>query len=256
VYGYLTLLNLTITAIPEKQQQAQRLALALNQPSFVATPQGLLLHLGERLELREVDSKTGPVYVDFSALKHKYGVDVRRRPVDLIAKAIGAKQNLSVLDATAGLGQDAFVMALYGCQVRMLERSPIVHALLKDGLERAKDDKDLSDILSRMYLIHADAKLILPRLEQEERPEVIYLDPMYPESGKSAAKRKEMRLFRELVGDDMDVQEVFELALETALNRVVLKRPLKAPTFGKPSFVAKGTTLRFDVYLTKSLVKK
>lgn len=247
---------LVVTSLPELKEKAIALAQTLGLPYVLEPLHGLMLHVAdERLELREAGSKTGPVYVDFSALKRKYGVGVRRRPVDLIAKAISAKQHLSVFDATTGLGQDAFVMALYGCQVRMLERSKVVHALLEDGLERAKNDKDLAEIIARMSLSYGDAKQILPTLAQTKCPEVIYLDPMYPESGKSAAKRKEMRLFRELVGDDMDVQDVFEVALETATKRVVIKRPLKAPTLGKPSFVTKGTTLRFDVYLTKSLPK-
>jgi 16S rRNA (guanine1516-N2)-methyltransferase len=248
--------SLTVTSTPARRREARALAQTLNLPYSDELQHGLVLHVAEeRLELREANVRTGPVYIDFSALKHKYGVGVRRRPVDLIAKAVGAKQNLTVLDATAGLGQDAFILASYGCEVRMLERSPIVHALLEDGLERAKNDKDLANIIQRMSLSQGDAKLVLPTLSQHEKPDVVYLDPMYPESGKSAAKRKEMRLFRELVGDDTDVQDVFEMALETALNRVVLKRPLKAPTFGKPSFITKGTTLRFDVYLTKSLPK-
>jgi 16S rRNA (guanine1516-N2)-methyltransferase len=232
------------------QAEAEALARRLELP--LDTNAKLHLVVGERLELREAHTKTGPVYVDFADIKQRL-----KHGKDLIAKAVGIKGSYrpTVLDATAGLGQDAFIMASYGCEVRMLERSPIIHGLLEDGLERAKKNKELSDIMSRMSLSYGDAKLILPKLSQDERPDVIYLDPMYPESGKSAAKRKEMRLFRELVGDDPDVPEVFEIALETALNRVVLKRPLKAPSYGKPSFVTKGTTLRFDVYLTQSLVK-
>jgi 16S rRNA (guanine1516-N2)-methyltransferase len=235
-----------IAVSAEFRVKAKALAEELQLPFEAET--NLHLVVGERLELREANPKTGPVYVDFSALKRKYGVGVRR-PTDLIAKAVGA--GASVIDATAGLGQDAFVMALYGCEVRMLERSPVIYALLRDGLERAKADSDIAAIISKLSLQLADAKTFLLTLPGVERPEAVYLDPMYPESGKTAAKRKEMRLFREVVGDDTDVQELFEAGLEAAKKRIVIKRPIKAPELAKPNFVLSGTTTRFDVYVPK-----
>jgi 16S rRNA (guanine1516-N2)-methyltransferase len=238
---------LVVSSVPELREKAVALSQTLALPYVLEPPSGLVLHVcKERLELREAHAKTGPVYVDFADLKHR-----PKQGKDLIAKAVGVKGSYrpTVLDATAGLGQDAFILASYGCEVRMYERSPVIYALLEDGLRRARADKTLSDIVGRMSLSHGDAKLILSTLSQDEKPDVIYLDPMYPESGKTAAKRKEMRFFRELVGDDLDVQEVFEAALGTALNRVVLKRPLKAPTFAKPSHVLAGKTVRFDIYV-------
>ena len=231
---------------PVFQAKAEELAKRLELP--LGLDAKLYLMVGERLELREASAKTGPVYVDFASLLHR-----PKQGKDLIAKAVGVKGNYrpSVLDATAGLGQDAFILASYGCEVRMYERSPVIYALLEDGLARAKADKTLADIASKMSLSYGDARLLLPTLS--EKPDVIYLDPMYPDSGKTAAKRKEMRLFRELVGDDLDVQDVVEAALETALNRVVLKRPLKAPTFAKPSYTLRGKTVRFDVYVIPKL---
>jgi 16S rRNA (guanine1516-N2)-methyltransferase len=231
-----------VSSILEKQAQAQELARALSL-SYVSQPTaGLVLYLNtQRLELREAGSQTGPVYIDFAQLSKRL-----KQGKDLIAKAVGIKGSYrpTVVDTTAGLGQDAFVLASYGCAVQMIERSPIIAALLQDGLNRA----ETLDAVSRMKLMTGDAKQVLPGLEQT--PEVIYLDPMYPESGKSAAKRKEMRFFRELVGDDTDVEELFDIALKTASKRVVLKRPLKASSLGKPSMIYKGSTVRFDVYLT------
>ena len=59
----------------------------------------------------------------------------------LIAKAVGLKPNISpvVIDVTAGLGKDAFVLASLGCHVTMAERNPLVRLLLEDGLRRASD---------------------------------------------------------------------------------------------------------------------
>jgi 16S rRNA (guanine1516-N2)-methyltransferase len=224
---------------PPFQTKAETLAKQLQLPLGADT--GLYLVVGERLELREAGMKTGPVYVDFLGLAKR-----PNHTKDLTAKAVGVKGNYrpTVVDATAGLGQDAFILASYGCKVQMIERSPVIAALLQDGLERAEG----LEPLSRLQLITGDAKEILPQFIQ--KPEVVYLDPMYPDSGKSAAKRKEMRLFRELVGDDTDITELFEIALKTARGRVVLKRPLKAPTLAKPSHVLRGKTVRFDVYVT------
>jgi len=84
-----------------------------------------------------------------------------------------------------------------------------------------------------------------------ERPEVVYLDPMYPHTGKSALQKKEMRLFRRLVGDDEDVPRLLQAALGCATKRVVVKRPRTAPPVLelKPSLAIEGKTTRFDVYL-------
>ena len=234
--------NLTVTSTSEKQIQAQNLAREWVLAYLAQSESGLALHFGaERLELRQAGIKTGPVYVDFLFLSKR-----PKQGKDLLAKAVGIKGNYypTIVDATAGLGQDAFMLASYGCQVTMIERSPVIAALLQDGLQRAKN----LEAITRLQLITGDAKKVLLELE---RPDVVYLDPMYPESGKTAAKRKEMRLFRELVGDDLDVEELLEIALNTAKKRIVLKRPLKAPKLGKPNTVYQGSTVRFDVYLPK-----
>jgi 16S rRNA (guanine1516-N2)-methyltransferase len=228
-------------ATPAFHAKAAALARQLELPLHADT--ALLLVVGERLELREANSKTGPVYIDFQTLARR-----SKHGKDLIAKAVGVKSGYrpTVIDATAGLGQDAFILASYGCEVLMLERAPVIAALLQDGLECGRG----LEAVSRLTLRAGDAKLLLPTLQAE----IIYLDPMYPDLGKSAVKRKEMRLFRELVGDDTDVTDLFDLALKTALKRVVVKRPLKAPELRKPNLSYKGKTVRFDVYLATALV--
>jgi 16S rRNA (guanine1516-N2)-methyltransferase len=227
---------------PEFQRKAEDLAKRLELPFNADTD--LYLVVGERLELREANSQTGPVYVDFETLAKR-----SRQSKDLIAKAVGVKGSYrpTVIDATAGLGQDAFTLASYGCKVLMLERSPVIAALLEDGLERAKG----LETVSRLSLRVGDAKRLLLGLEKPApmKPDVIYLDPMYPDLGKSAAKRKEMRLFRDLVGDDTDIDELFEIAAKAASKRVVIKRPLKAPKFAKPNTSFAGRTVRFDIYV-------
>jgi len=172
-----------------------------------------------------------------------------------IARAVGLKTykgKLTVLDATAGLGRDAFVLATLGCRVHLVERSPVITLLLLDGLRRARQDKALWPALDAMEVTEGDAKKVLERLEGENCPDVVYLDPMFPAHSQGALTKIEMRLLRELVGDDQDADALLGLALVRAKRRVVVKRPRHAPTLLQktPSFVVEGKTNRYDVYLT------
>jgi 16S rRNA (guanine1516-N2)-methyltransferase len=175
-----------------------------------------------------------------------------------IAKAVGLKGGLkpSVLDATAGLGGDAFVLASLGCSVRMLERVPAIRLLVADALKRGMHyasacEPQLMETLERLSLTECDSLATLSEIGREQRPDVVYLDPMFPERTKSAAVKKEMRVFHELVGKDADADGLLPLALEVALSRVVVKRPrLAAPLAGiEPSHSLRGKRSRFDVYI-------
>lgn len=218
-----------------------------------------LLQVNEQvLELIKLDEpKTGAVKVDLveGAVGHrrKFGGG---RGQD-IAKAIGLKHGFCphVLDATAGLGRDAFVLASLGCQVSLIERNPAVHALLSDGLERGQLNVEIADIVSRMKLTHASSAEHLGNLSDID---VVYLDPMYPAKEKSAAIKKEMRLFQGLVGKDIDADSLLEPALALAKYRVVVKRPSYAPPLANkvPSTSIKMKKNRFDVYVNQGIPKQ
>ncbi|MCU1724075.1 class I SAM-dependent methyltransferase [Pseudomonas sp. 5P_5.1_Bac1] len=198
----------------------------------------------------------GPVRVDFvegaAAHRRVYGGGSGQ----MIAKAVGIAQGVrpQVLDATAGLGKDAFVLASLGCQMQLIERQPLVAALLEDGLARAAGDAEVGAIVARMNLLHGNA---IERMRdwQGEAPQVIYLDPMFPHRDKSALVKKEMRVFRPLVGDDLDAPALLEAALALATHRVVVKRPRKAPIIDgpKPSHSLEGKSSRYDIYPKKAL---
>jgi len=193
------------------------------------------------------------LHVDFikgkSGYRHNKNLTIRQP----LAKAIGIKQGVrpSVLDATAGLGQDAFVLACLGCQVSMCERSPVLHSLLEDGLDRAaREEKTMEIVSNRMKLLYEDSKIYLhdaPRIFN-----TIYLDPMYPHRTSSALNKLEMRVIRDLVGDDEDSEMLLKLALSAAKNRVVVKRPKWAKELSdlNPSFVVPMKNSRYDIYLT------
>jgi 16S rRNA (guanine1516-N2)-methyltransferase len=169
----------------------------------------------------------------------------------MIARAAGLRAGVrpSVLDATAGLGRDAFVLAGLGCEVMLIERHPLIAALLEDGLRRALADSATAPIVARMYLHVGDA-LVSMRNWSGEAPQIIYLDPMFPARDKSALVKKEMRAFRLLVGDDDDASALLAVALSLASCRVVVKRSRRAPVLGGlvPGYVLEGKSSRFDVY--------
>jgi 16S rRNA (guanine1516-N2)-methyltransferase len=157
----------------------------------------------------------------------------------------------TVLDATAGLGRDAFVLAALGCEVTLIERHPLVAALLEDGLRRASADSATAAIAARMRLREGDA-IALMRDWSGDAPQVVYLDPMFPPRDKSALVKKEMRVFRPLVGDDGDAPALLTAALSLASHRVVVKRPRKALALSiggiVPGYALEGKSSRFDVY--------
>lgn len=171
----------------------------------------------------------------------------------MIAKAVGLKggERPSVLDCTAGLGGDAFVLASLGCSVQMCERVPVVRALLADALAQAAllEDTELRPILDRMELIEQDSLDYLTHCCPP--PDVIYLDPMFPERSKRALVKKEMRVFHELVGSDLDADALLPAALNVAKRRVVVKRPRIAPRLDgpNPSYVLEGKSNRYDIYV-------
>ncbi|MBD2858314.1 class I SAM-dependent methyltransferase [Spongiibacter sp. KMU-158] len=200
-----------------------------------------------------------PVCVDFAAL-----LGNRQRGKELLLKAIGGRQpGMQIVDATAGLGRDSALLASYGAQVTLCERNPVVAALLQDGLLRGEQSApDIAEIVSRMTLIRDSASHYLNSINEQEKPGIIYLDPMFPESGKSALVKKEMRLFHDLVGKDDDADELLALALQKAEYRVVVKRPPKAPVLGearadlpRPQLAVAGKAVRFDLYPLKALPK-
>lgn len=195
----------------------------------------------------------GAVMAEFLSGK----ADFRRRHGggrgQLVARAIGIgkrKAPLTVIDATAGLGQDAFVMATLGADVLMLERSPVVAAILADGLRRLGNNPELVQLHNRMQLREADARQWLA-LQSGPVADIIHLDPMFPHRDKSARVKKEMSTFQALVGDDNDASELLREALQKARFRVAVKRPRKAPAIAGPApdLVLEGKSTRYDIYI-------
>ncbi|MBF0447135.1 MAG: class I SAM-dependent methyltransferase [Magnetococcales bacterium] len=249
------------TNIPAKMPQARQLAERLGADLLFESQQiqGIHLALTEtRLELRRGDGTSeGPVFAEFIQGKMGYrrGQGVGRK--EPIARAVGIKGDYlpTVLDATPGLGQDGFILATLGCSVRWVERSPVMAAILLDGLKRALADIEVGTILSNntdLLVLDAQDYMRQNSAQNIAPEEVVYLDPMYPHRTKSALVKKEMRLIRQIVGEDDDSEALLSRALSYAKNRVVVKRPHPTPPLAgvKADFCIIGKKTRFDIYLT------
>ena len=168
-----------------------------------------------------------------------------------LPKAAGLKLGINphIIDATAGLGRDAFLLASLGATVTMIERSADMHALLHDGMARALDAGGMTaEIINRMTLIHGDSIQLLPELS----PEIVLVDPMHPPRNKSALVKAEMRQIRAIVGIDDDQNCLMQTALAHASRRVVLKWPAKAaPMADIPpaSHQIVGKSVRYYVFM-------
>ena len=221
-----------------------------------------LLHITtEYLELRKIDKTTKKpkiesIHVDFVGGKTNHRRLHGGGKGQDLAKAIGLHkiQNPTVLDLTAGMGGDAFVLATLGAELSLVERNPITHALLDDAFQRAKlnADTELQGIIGRMTLKHEDALSTLKNLETNNLPDVVYIDPMFPSRSKSAQVKKEMQFFHEIVGDDHDSEALLLQSLSLAKKRIVVKRPRLAEKLSEqvqPAFEIIGKSTRYDIYL-------
>ncbi len=216
---------------------------ALTQEVLNLTSNGLMIYA----------PGTKPWKIDFLSTARQY----RRKygGVEMLARACGIKKNqepLTIIDATAGYGKDGFVLACLGAKVMLIERHPVMAALLEDALKRFYEDPLLSQHIhlslhfddSIHFLTHELEKL-LPQL-----PDVIYWDPMHPERQKSAQVKKDMALLQQWVNAETNPEALVNFSLPYAKKRVVLKWPQKAPSLInlKPNFIYEGKTIRFEVF--------
>ena len=197
---------------------------------------------------------------DFSSLRSR--IEHNKLPRELLVRATKLKgvSSPAVIDATAGFGEDSFLLAATGAQVYMFERDPLIAQLLRDALERASRDEALASIVSRMTLIEKDCidelkAMTLQSYKEKEgqipTPDIIYLDPMFPARTKSAAVKKKFQLIHVLEKPCEDEEELLEAALALKPRKVVIKRPIKGPFLAgrKPSYSLRGKAIRYDCFV-------
>jgi len=204
--------------------------------------QGLTLSTGGDLHLKS------RIRVDYATPSWRRRLlRVRSEP---LVRAMGRAgvRGVLVLDATAGLGRDTFLLAGAGYRVWACERHPVLAALLEDGLTRAREDHRLEPIAARIRFSRLDSR---KALTMGPRPDIVYLDPMFTARG-SAQVGKELQIVRALIGKGENMGSLFALARKRARLRVVVKRSRRDGVLDgvTPSYSRQGRTVRFDVYLS------
>ena len=188
---------------------------------------------------------------DFSALQRRFRTANLRN--EMLIKASGIyrkkKEFPFAIDATAGMGEDAFLLAAAGFRVQLFERDPVIAALLQDSMLRAKKDPQTLPIIERMELTETDSIKAMRTLK--EKPDVILLDPMFPERQKSGLVKKKFQLLHHLEKPCTDERELMDAALSAHPGRIIVKRPLKGPYLAEkqPSYSVKGKSIRYDCYI-------
>ena len=246
----------------QRQQQAKDFCASNKLPLLkTKSPQydlQLIFH-DDLIELFDSELNTS-ISIDFlkGTLAHRQQFGGGRGQA--IAKAMGLKPGITpaVLDTTAGLAGDAFVLANLGCPVTLIEHSPIIFALIEDAVERASLSDKFQLILQQGFnIMHADANDYITQqlLKNGTKPDVIYIDPMYPERKKSALVKKDMQILQRLHGNNDTSSQLFENALLYAKKRVVVKRPLHAETINKkvPNTCIKSKKTRYDIYTLEKM---
>ncbi len=216
---------------------------------------------GVHLELRD-GSKRTKLAVDFADLRHRAKINQARS--EMLVRACGVPNDGSawrVVDATAGLARDGYLLAVCGATVTLVERQPVLALLIDDALTALQLAN--AEVHARLTLVQGES---LPYLEacraqeKAERPQVVYCDPMFPPREKTAAVGGDMQVLHKLVGDTPDASDLLAAALRAATRRVVVKRPLRAEALSAsglahihPSYALEGRASRFDVYLIETL---
>lgn len=219
-----------------RERKSMKQSDAARKPALRQTEEGLTLTDG-RLALR----------ADFTELLP------RLRPGNLqgellvrAAKLKGLDRPGTAIDATAGLGEDALLLAAAGFSVRLYEYDPVIAALLRDALRRAEETPELAEIVSRMEFFEEDSIAALAKLPAP--PDVILLDPMFPARQKSGLIKKKFQLLQQLEQPCADEEALLRAAVAARPRKVVIKRPAKGPYLAgrKPSYSLSGKAIRYD----------
>lgn len=184
---------------------------------------------------------------DFEGMLHRVS-DGRLAHEMLVRAAKTTETDLKGIDATAGMGEDAFLLAAYGYDMTLYEQNPVVAVLLKDALRRAKKHPQLKEIAGRMKLVEGNSVEELKT--RVDAVDLIYLDPMFPGRQKSGLINKKLQLIQKLEPPCSDEVELFEATIQAKPSKIIVKRPLKSPFLaGKnPTYELKGKAIRYDCY--------
>lgn len=172
------------------------------------------------------------------------------------ARLKGIERETKAIDATAGFGEDAILLAAAGFRVDLYEFDPIIFLLLEDAVRRAKENDQLKDIVEKMSLHNMDSIKALNNLSNDERPDIVLLDPMFPERSKTGSVKKKFQLLQRLESPCSTEDELLKAALNAAPHKIVIKRPAKGPFLAgrKPDYSVPGKAIRYDVIISNANV--
>lgn len=212
----------------------------------------LIIHVNN-LELIHNDYlHLGSLKINFSSRKNIYRYKSLNKKNEILSKVIGIKKNYFpyVLDATAGLGQDGFILASLGCKVTLIERNPFIAIILDDAIRRI-----FLNLRKKCYFKFNMKLLYLSSFNMLNlgiiKPDVIYLDPMFPYRKIKSLPQKNIQLLQKIVGYDCDSHKLLNISRKLAKRRIVVKRFLNSPFLydSKPNWTVFSKNHRFDIYL-------
>lgn len=184
---------------------------------------------------------------DFENMLHRV-TNGRLQHEMLVRAAKSEKPGRRAIDATAGMGEDAFLLAAQGYEVTLYEQNPVIAALLKDALRRARKNMILKEIAERMKLVEGNSVECMEK--QLDPVDVIYLDPMFPARQKSGLINKKLQLIQKLEPPCSAETDLFDAAIKANPSKIIVKRPLKSEFLAgrKPSYTLNGKAIRYDCY--------
>ncbi len=185
---------------------------------------------------------------DFSRLLPR--ITNGRLPHEMLIHAAKPKETwLKAVDAAAGMGEDAFLLAAAGYDVTLYERNTVVAALLRDAMDRAKKDPLLKDTVGRMHFTEGDSTVLMK--ERNEGADLVYLDPMFPPRQKTGLVNKKLQLIQKLEQPCVDEKALFDAAVSVRPKKIIIKRPLKGAYLAgsRPSYTITGKAIRYDCYV-------
>ncbi len=198
------------------------------------------------LLLEDRYSRQKPLIIDFSRIERRLKKAGRR--TELLVQAVKPREGLRILDCTAGLGNDALILAYLGCEVTLIERSRVISYLLEDAILRARAHHLLSRTAERMELLCADSISVLA---SRSLPDVVYLDPMFPSKKGSALVKGPMQVLQRYLGPDLDSEKLLDAVLQSGVKKTVVKRPPRASNWNsrmRPAQVVESRNARFEIY--------
>ena len=190
------------------------------------------------------------LYGDFSQLIPRLKINnLNGEMLIKAAKLKGMDHTPIAVDMTAGLGEDAFLLAGAGCKVIMFEQDKVIASLLEDAIKRGKEIVEIKEVMERMTLIKGDSIEGVKSLDII--PDIVYLDPMFPQRQKSGLIKKKFQIIHELEKPCSNGSDLLNAAISTKAKKIIVKRPQKGENLVdiKPNYTISGKAIRYDVYI-------